>query len=169
MGLEFISKAVSDGTDTSLQVTGINTDDPYFVTLFNMQTQNNNETLDFRVTKSGSPDTTSNYDRAMKYITTAHSFGNRNEENSDHFQLIENLLNDSGGGQGFLYLYNFNNSSEYSYWTLSVISAVSNQRAAQVGGGIHTVDSASDGVQVFGSSSGTFVSGASLVLYKVIP
>jgi len=167
MGLLYVNKTVSDGTATTLKVTGIDSDDVYLLVLKLIQTENGNETINMRVTKSGDADSTSNYDRAYKVITSA-SGSNNVYENGTGGRIMENVNNANGGGQGLFYLYNFNSSDEYSYWTIENVCTVSNQSAGQAGGGSHTVASASDGIEVYGSSSGTFISGASAILYKVV-
>ena len=73
----------------------------------------------------------------------------------------------SGKKQADLHLYDFNNSSTYSYWNIENVCTVSNQSAGVAGSGVHTVASASDGVEIYGSSGGTFINGASAILYKV--
>ena len=162
-----VNKTVSDGSDTTLKVTGIDSDDVYLLDLKLIQTQNNNEVINMRVTKSGTADSTSNYDRAYKVISST-SFSNSNYENGTGGRIMENVDDAYGGGQGIFYLYNFNSSSEYSFWTIENVCIVSNQIAGAQGHGVHTVASASDGIEVYGSSGGTFISGASAILYKVV-
>ncbi len=167
MGLLYVNKTVSDGTATTLKVTGIDSDDVYLLVLKLIQTENGNETINMRVTKSGTADTTSNYDRGYRVLTSS-SGSNNSYQNGTGGRIMENVNNANGGGQGLFYLYNFNSSDEYSYWTIENVCTVSNQSAGQAGGGGHTVASASDGIEVYGSSSGTFINGASAILYKVI-
>jgi hypothetical protein len=167
MGLVQVNKTVSGGSDTTLKVTGIDSDDVYLLVLKLIQTQNNNEVIKMRVTKSGTADSTSNYDRASKVISST-SFSDSNYENGTGGRIMENVDDANGGGQGIFYLYNFNSSSEYSFWTIENVCTVSNQQAGSQGGGVHTVASASDGIEVYGSSGGTFISGASAILYKVV-
>ena len=162
-----VNKTVSGGSDTTLKVTGIDSDDVYLLVLKLIQTQNNNEVINMRVTKSGTAQTDSEYDRAYKVISST-AFSNSNYQNGTGGRIMENVNNANGGGQGLFYLYNFNSSSEYSFWTIENVCIVSNQSAGAQGGGVHTVGSASDGIEVYGSSGGTFISGASAILYKVV-
>ena len=168
MGLVQVNKTVSDGSVTTLKVTGIDSIDVYLLVLKLIQTQNNNETINLRVTKSGSADTTSNYDRAYKIFSSTSSFSNGTFENGTGTRIMENVDDANGGGQGIFYLYNFNSSSEYSFLTNENVCTVSNQQAGVAGGSVHTVASASDGIEVYGSSTGTFISGASAILYRVV-
>ena len=167
MGLSYVNKTVSDGSATTLKVTGIDSDNVYLLVLRLIQTQNTNETINMRVTKSGTADTTSNYDRGYRIMTSL-SYSNNSYENGTGGRIMENVNAANGGGQGIFYLHNFNSSDEFSYWTIDNVCTVSNQSAGQSGGGSHTVASASDGIEIYGSSSGTFISGASAILYKVV-
>ena len=166
--LVYVNKTVSDGSATTLKVTGIDSDDVYFLVLKLIQTQNNNETINMRVTKSGTADSTSNYDRAYWIISNISASALGNFENGTGSRIMENVDDANGGGQSLFYLYNFNSSSEYSFWTTENVSIVSNQSAGLFGGAVHTVASASDGIEVYGTSGGTFISGASAILYKVV-
>ena len=58
--LIYVNKVVSDGSATTLKVTGIDSDNVYLLALRLIQTQNNNEVINLRVTKSGTADSTSN-------------------------------------------------------------------------------------------------------------
>ena len=166
--LVYVNKAVSDGSATTIKVTGIDSDDVYLLVLKLIQTQNNNETINLRVTKSGTADSTSNYDRAYKIFSSTGAFSNGSFTNGTGTRIMENVDDANGGGQGIFYLYNFNSSSEYSFLTNENVCTVSNQSAGVSGGSVHTVASASDGIEVYGSSGGTFISGASAILYKVV-
>jgi len=163
-----INKAVGDNTSTVLTVTGINTDDVYMVAFHSLSTNSNNDVLKARVTTSGTPDSDSEYDRALVYFSNGGISTNRYGTNVDHWQVVENADDDNGGGQGILYLYNFNNSSEYSFYTQETVGTVSNQSAGQMGGGVHTVAESNDGFSMYSNAGTNFKTGATLVLYKVV-
>ena len=163
-----VATAVSDGTATYLDVTGIDTDDVYVVAYTLIRTTLNNEGNQLRVLKSSSPDTTGNYDQAHKHFSTITSFSNGYQTNATQFQIHDNSDDDNGGSQGLIYCYNFNLSSEYSFVTFENLSTVSNQQMSNTGGGVHTVASASNGVRMFGNAGNAFKSGARLTLYKVV-
>jgi|9_EtaG_2_1085328.scaffolds.fasta_scaffold06878_5 hypothetical protein len=163
-----INKAVGDGTSSSLTVTGINTDNVYMVAFHSLSTTTNNDVLKARVTTSGTPDSDSEYDRSLVYFSNTGVSANRYGSNVDHFQIVENADDDNGGGQGILYLYNFNDSSEFSFYTQETIGAVSNQNAGQIGGGVHTVQESNDGFSMYSNAGTNFKTGATLVLYKVV-
>jgi len=166
MGYEFVNKAVSSGSDNTLKVTGIDSDDVYLLVLRLIQTQNNNEVISMRVTKSGTG-VANNYHRQYQTINTAQAYYPSTNEGGTKSRIIENVDDDYGGGQSLLYLYNFNSSSEYSFWTNENVAIVSNQTLGSQGGGVHKIASASDGVEILGNSNGTFINGASAILYKV--
>ena len=163
-----INKAVGDNTSSVLTVTGINTDDVYMVAFHSLSTNSNNDVLKARVTTSGTPDSDSEDDRALAYISSGAISINRTGENADHWQVVENADDDNGGGQGILHLYNFNNSSKFSIYTQETVGTVSNQQAGQSGGGSHTVNEANDGFSIYSSNASNFQSGGTIVLYKVI-
>ena len=152
---EIVTSAVA-----SVTLTGIDsTYDVYMVKLSNVAPTTDGATPIFRVTKSGTADTTANYDYAVKQLRTDTTFGNNAEVN-----LSEWKSNDVGTNTGEVlnmisYLFNFNSSSEYSFITqeISQISSSGLHRGRQ-GGAVHTVASASDGMQ-FLMSSGNIASG----------
>jgi len=162
-----VNTAVSDGSQTTLTVTGINDDSVYMIVTSKLATNVNNEAQQLRVTTGGTADSDSEYDQAHRYISST-SQSNGNQENADKSSWIDNADDDNGGGQGIAYLYNFNNSSEPSSWAYETVATVSNQTAGLAGGTVHTVNEANDGVQVFGLNNGTYKSGARITLYKVV-
>lgn len=167
MGLVQVATSVSDGTATYLDVTGIDTDDVYMVAYTLIRTTQNNEGNQLRVLKSSSQDTTGNYDQAHKHFSTITSYSDGYQANASQFQIHDNSDDDNGGSQGLIYCYNFNSSSEYSFVTYENVSTVSNQQMSNMGGGVHTVASASNGVRMFGNAGNAFKSGARLTLYRV--
>jgi|9_EtaG_2_1085328.scaffolds.fasta_scaffold52551_2 hypothetical protein len=131
----------------------------YMVKLSNVAPTTDGATPIFRVTKSGTADTTANYDYTTKQLRTDSTFSNSAEVNINEWKS-----NDVGTNTGEVlnmisYLFNFNSSSEYSFITqeISQISSSGLHRGRQ-GGAVHTVASASDGMQ-FLMSSGNIASG----------
>ena len=133
--------------------------DVYMITVNNLAPTTDGATPIFRVTKSGTAQTDSEYDYAVKQLRTDTTFGNNAEANIDSFKI-----NDVGTGTGevanmVLYLFNFPNDSEYSFITQETtqISSSGLHRGRQ-GGAVHTVASASDGME-FKMGSGNIASG----------
>tara|TARA_R100001463_G_scaffold22956_2_gene55036 strand:+ start:1179 stop:1706 length:528 start_codon:yes stop_codon:yes gene_type:complete len=137
--------------------------DVYMVKYNNVQPDTDAQNLNVRFTVSGTPDTSSNYDRAFLRLSTAESYGTLSS--TDENKLRTSGQNSGTGTSettnGILYLFNFNNASEYSYITSEETSfgADTNTRGNQ-GGGVLTVSQACDGIQFLFSSgnidSGTF-------------
>ena len=146
----------------SVTLTGIDsTYDVYMVRYNNVLPVNDNVLLSNRVTVSGTADTTANYDYAYKLLQANTTFSNVSATND-----TDNVLGTNGTGgnestNGIMYLFNFNNASEYSFGTVenTLREADTNLRGIQ-GGYVHTVAQACDGIQFFYASgniaSGTF-------------
>ena len=167
-----MGKLVQVATETvtsavaSVTLTGIDSDDVYMLAINNYTTCFMIVVQRFRVTKSGTAQTDANYDSAYKELKADTSFSNGALTNNSDFQLnLQEMA--QGKYQAILYLYNFNSSSEYSfvaYESVQVNQTPNNHGTA--GGGVHTVASASDGIQ-FRFHSGNISSGT-FTLYKVI-
>ena len=115
-----------------------------------------------RVTVSGTPDTTANYDRARKVFRTDTTFTNDGASNQT-FTYIGAQINTTTNYQhnSIMYLFNFNNASEYSSATLeSATTMVSGYLFGNQGGWVHTVAQSCDGVQIYSENgnidNGTF-------------
>ena len=151
----------------SVTLTGINTDDVYMVTMSNMQPSADSQ-IYARVTTSGTADTDSEYDYAAKYLKADGSFANDASTNNDRWVPTSTQESDYGGYGMIMYLYNFNNSSEFSFVTYEeahIQSGTTTVRGLQ-GGGVHTVAETNDGIN-FSMGSGNIESGT-FTLYKVI-
>ena len=162
---ETVSSPVS-----SVTLTGINTDDVYMVAYNNVTPSVDARSISLRVTKSGTADTTSNYDYAYKSLNASSTFGNGAFTNDTEWQY---LVADSVGtgtsesANGILYLFNFNNA-EYSFITAEVTEVNSSATArGNQGGGVHTVQSSSDGLFWFDTAGGNIASGT-FTLYRVV-
>ena len=120
-----------------------------------------------RVTVSGTPDTTSNYDFAGKFLRSDTSFTTGNNTNQDEGQYSGLAVSTSpNSGNHILYLYDWNNSSEFSFWTMETTGFFDDSTdflGGHQGGGVHTVAQSCDGIQFF-SSSGN-ITGGTFTLY----
>ena len=136
--------------------------DVYMVKYNNVTPSVDARSISLRVTKSGTADATSNYDYAYKVFNSSGSFGNGAFTNDTEWQylVIDNVgTGTSESANGILYLFNFNNASEYSFITAEVTEVNSSTTArGNQGGGVHTVASASDGL-FFYMASGNIASG----------
>ena len=137
--------------------------DVYMVKYNNVTPSVDARSISLRVTKSGTADATSNYDYAYKVLNSASSFGNGAFTNDTEWQylVIDNVgTGTSESANGILYLFNFNNASEYSFITAEVTEVNSSATArGNQGGGVHTVASASDGLYFFDTAGGNIASG----------
>ena len=155
----------------SVTLTGINTDDVYMVTLNNVQGDTDIKNLQVQVTASGTAQTTANYDFAKKTLRANTTFSNNFNTNQTLVMVNSQLSLGTATGEsmhGILYLYNFNNASEYSFASeeLVFMDYSATRTMGGQGGWVYTVAEAHDGVH-FTFSGGNIASGT-LTLYRVI-
>ena len=152
----------------SVTLTGIDSDDVYMVAINNYAPVSDGVDPITRVTVSGTAQSTSNYDRAIKILKANTSFGDVTGTNRSAFDV----LTGAGTGEGeqnnaILYLYNFNSSSEYSFISVeNCANNASNNFFGSQGGAVYTVQETHDGIS-FSLSSGNIASGT-FTLYKVL-
>ena len=145
----------------SVTLTGIDSDDVYMLSASGIVVPASSDGQ-LRVTVGGTADTTANYDVAYKGLRADTTFSNISSTNGTSFgQVFQWSTYTTSGitGNGIVYLYNFNNASEYSFVTVeeSTFNTIQ-QLTGRQGGGVHTVASASDGIQ-FIMQSGNIASG----------
>ena len=118
-------------------------------------------TLRFRFTVSGTPDSSSNYDKAVEKLRADTGFNQSSNENYNYGRLS---ASGTGTGTGEVtnstyYLFNFPNSSEYSFITgEEVMLSYSPKLFGSQGGLVLTVAQATDGIQFY-MDSGNIASG----------
>jgi hypothetical protein len=166
MGLvQVATNTVTSGV-SYVDIIGTTTDDVYMITLSGVNVSTDQD-LFSRVLKSSSPDTTSTYDGADKTLRNDTTFGNSGYQNQDHF--FNDYLGDGVDEMGnmIFYLYNFNDSSEYSYLTVEscCVDNANPKLKGRQGGQAHTTASASNGMRYY-VASGTITAGT-FTLYKV--
>jgi hypothetical protein len=162
-----VNTATVTSATPSVTLTGIDSDDVYMVAYNDWKCDTNIVQNKIRITKSGSPDVTANYDFASKLMYATTTFGNNSGTNQT--EVGQDFIGTGTGeaSNGVLYLYNFNSSSEYSFITQEEVNYSHNPRLTGIAGGIvHTVASASDGIHFF-MTSGNITSGT-FTLYKVL-
>ena len=158
-----IAETTVSSAVASVTLTGIDsTYDVYMVRFNNVAPVTDNVNLLIRVTVSGVADTTANYDEAAKFLDSTTSFGTQSNTNQTYwFNSLAIGNSTSEQTNSILYLFNFNNSSEYSFYTKenTSLTYLAGNTGYQ-GGGVHTVAQSCDGLQFFFSSgniaSGTF-------------
>ena len=137
--------------------------DVYMVNAYNVKCATDNIFFNLRVLASGTEQTTSNYDWAGKVLRSGLTFTNQYGTNQNHMRLTGNPLGSATNevGNHTLYLFNFNNSSEYSFITQEgAYQNTVNNVEGNAGGFVYTVTEAHNGLLFYASSgnidSGTF-------------
>ena len=152
---------------SSVTLTGINDDSVYLFTWVGVTCASDVNQNQIRITKSGTAQSDSEYDFASKQLFASTSFVDNAQVNQTSF--IDLYIGNNTGemANGLMYLYNFNNSSEFSFVTREQVSlSFVPQLQGVMGGGVHTVASASDGVNYFMASGN--LTGGTFTLYKVV-
>ncbi len=162
-----IAETTVSSAVASVTLTGIDsTYDVYMVRVHNVTPETDGKSIQVQVTKGGTADTTSNYDRAFKELRAYAVFGDISSTNSADVGITDIGTAGNESFNGIFYLFNFPNSSEYSFCTFETTqrdSSNGNHNGAQ-GGFVHTVASASDGIH-FKMSTATNIAGGTFVLY----
>ena len=138
---EIVSSSVS-----SVSLVGIDSTFNVYALVLNNMTVSTTAFMYWRVTKSGTADTTANYDLAMKQLSTDRAFSNFNGTNQTQWGI--DAMTNTDNLNGIFYLFNFANASEYSFATWEQTKNEGGNLRAEQGGGVHTVASASDGMLV---------------------
>jgi len=161
---EIVSSAVA-----SVTLTGIDsTYDVYMVKVMNCTPDTDGQGLHFRFTESGTPNTTANYDVAIKNLRTASGFSNGSGTN-ETYGLVTGGATGSGTNEtanSIMYIFNANNASEYTFTTIegAILSNTNELRGGQ-GGNVFTSSSSVDGIQIFFDSGN--IESATLTLYAL--
>lgn len=145
----------------SVTLTGMTSDyDVYMFTMSNAIPVNDNVHTFARFTESGTANTTSNYDSAY-YNLNDSSFSTSSYTNRDNFYLINNYIGTPAGeiGNAVCYIFNSQESGEYTFITQEVAAAGHTYSLwGNQGGGVMTVTSTVDGIQIY-MESGNISSG----------
>lgn len=137
-----------------------NSYDVYVYQYINVHTSVDGATLNHRFLVSGTADTSSNYDSAEVLLTSGSAFAYEGRTNGTAISThrIGTATNESANGMW--YLFNFNNSSEYSFCTYenTTIENTTGTLRGKQGGGTLTVAQATNGLSIY-TSSGNIASG----------
>tara|TARA_R100000005_G_C4977275_1_gene188239 strand:+ start:1034 stop:1552 length:519 start_codon:yes stop_codon:yes gene_type:complete len=147
----------------SVTLTGISSNFDVYVLQYNQVAGNTGANGLLRFTESGTANSTANYDEADKTMRSAAAFGTHSATNGTSFIADWNVnAGTEGGTQNIHYIFNANNSSEYTFITneQTGLGVSTNGLMSFTGGGVFTVTSTVDGINYFMSSgdvdSGTF-------------
>jgi hypothetical protein len=135
---------------SSVILTGIDSDDVYFLTMNNVSPATLNADVFLRVTESGTASSDSDYDLAYKMLRTDTTFSNIDNTNQAQFQISGSLENEAGKTfNGQCYIYNANNSSGNTFITFeNNYMADDGTFLGNQGGGVYTQTTAVDGVSI---------------------
>ena len=150
-----------------VDLVGTTTDDVYVIFANNVTPSSDSQNFRFRVLESGTANTTSNYDYAHKFLTAGGSFGNFSDTNQTSIRFVSTGTATGEQTNQIVYIYNANNSSEYTFFTQeqSQLNEASVLTGVQ-GGGVFTSSSQVNGIRLF-FESGNIASGT-FTLYKVL-
>jgi len=159
-----INEAIVTTATPSVTLTGIDsTYDVYMFKFNNLEVDTDTRSVGFRVTVSGTADTSTNYDAVRKALLTSGTFGNGVNINQNFFLFsLGDSLGTAGNetANGIFYLFNFANSSEYSFFTMETTQVNSDGiHRGNAGGGVHTVAQACDGIQLVLNGTGNISAG----------
>ena len=165
--LKKVSTTTVSSAVSSVSLTGIDSNNVYVVMYNDVQPATDAQKLQVRFLASGTPNTTSNYAKAVRILRTS---TDPNIQGDNGQTSIKSL--DQGGTateetmSGIHYLFNLNNASERSTITIegSARSSIGELNARN-GGGFLAVNEAHNGIQYF-FASGDIASGV-FSLYKI--
>jgi len=136
----------------SVTLTGIDSTYDVYVLITNGMGGNSNANGRLRFTESGTANSTANYDEAYKGLKSGGAFSVHSATNSTSFIADWNVnVGTAGSSQNVHYIFNANNSGEYTFITNEQVGwgTGSNRAMSFTGGGTFTVASTVDGINYF--------------------
>ena len=160
MGLvQIATNTVSSSSVTQVQLTGIDDNSVYMVTINNMTTDYDNADIYLNYIKASdsSVDTTNNYSSANKGLYSASTFQNNTQSGQNNLKIMFARGNQSTEkSNAIIYLYNTFLSSEYSFSTFECNGFnYSAQLYGEQGGGVLPQASTVDGIRLDFQSTNT--------------
>ena len=166
--LVLVNTVVADGTTAEVTITGIDSTYDVYLLQFENYGYVSDQIPVFRVTEGGTTRTDSEFDRAAKTLFSVTSFGNESGVNETQTNLatIDTEADAGKGLNGNIFIFNANNSSEYTFFTIETVGIRSaNQELLGIAGGaVWTRTSAVDGV-TFRNGGGVNIDSLTLKLY----
>jgi hypothetical protein len=172
-----MGKLVQVATETvtsavaSVTLTGIDSDDVYMISISGWTCSVDNKAPFGRVTVSGTGQTT-NYAGAQLNLHSNSAFVDGYYSSSfgsdDKFYFAEEIgTGTSEQCNMIIYLYNFNNSSEYSFISYEPVEWTASPRlTGRTGGGVHLSTETNNGMEFFMASGN--ITGGVFTMYKVL-
>lgn len=154
-----IDQIIASGNPSTMKVTGIDTTYDVYIMYFKNVVPSADDRLGIRVTKGGEIQSDSEYDNARTGMPVSGNFQD-NEDTDDSKILLGTTESTGDGAFGMVHLFDFNSSSKYDFITFeTVMYASTPQLFGEVGAGVHTVESASDGISFYWNNNSSFSSG----------
>ena len=168
MGLAQVDKEIVTSNVATVNLTTINSDDVYMVVLSGVTLDTDGQQIYMRVTTGGTADSDSEYDKSSQVIRSNTTTGTTSDENESSWRIQGAVGNSTGEADNhIIYLFNFNASDEYSYYTNDSVCLTSSAYSyGYKGGGYHTIAESNDCVEFFVQSSNNF-NGGSFTLYRI--
>ena len=161
-----VSSAVS-----SVSLVGIDSTYNVYKLTFSNVFASADDDMQIRVTTSGTADSDSEYDIASLDLKTSGSFGSTSGTNQTQWDFSAGIgTSGTNSHNGVMYLFNFHNSSEYSFVTMENTTTrqdTSDELFGFQGGGVHTVAETNDGINFF-LASGNNIAGGTFKLYGLV-
>jgi len=160
--LELIEEQTFSAT-TTIDFTSIkgNKYDVIVAQLNDVQTNGGNDNIDMRFYESGVLETASVYQYALQYGYPS-TFGETKSTGANRMVIAPNQ--NSENTNGYIYFYNLNNSSKYSFYTVQTTNLSGGNFFFYFGGGMLPQASVVDGIRFF---SDTYNLEGSIKLYGV--
>ena len=160
--LELIEEQTFSAT-TTIDFTSIkgNKYDVIVAQLNDVQTNGGNDNIDMRFYESGVLETASVYQYALQYGYPS-TFGETKSTGANRMVIAPNQ--NSENTNGYIYFYNLNNSSKYSFYTVQTTNLSGGNFFFYFGGGVLPQASVVDGIRFF---SDTYNLEGSIKLYGV--
>jgi len=157
-----IDEEIVSGSVASVDLTGISsTFDVYMVKFNNVSPVSDGVDLFCRVTEGGTPNTSANYDFCVRLMrASATEFGVEGT-NQTRFDFGNNIGTATGETtNGTIYIFNANNSSEFTFITTEFVEVNSTpELTSWTGGGAFTSTSSVDGLHFFFDGSSNIATG----------
>ena len=168
MGLVQVATTTVTSAVASVTLTGIDSDDVYMVTVMGAEMSSQVD-IPFRFTVGGTADSSSNYDYVSKRLKASSSFANISATNQAQIDMSV-AVGTNEQGYFNIYIFNANNSSEYTFCTLESVNTSDGSTLVQgdAGGGVLTVAQATDGIQFFDNAGTANITSGTFTLYKVV-
>ena len=145
--LELIEEQTFSAT-TTIDFTAIkgNVYDVMVAQLNDVQTNGGSDNIDMRFYESGVLETASVYQYALQYGYPS-TFGETKSTGADRMVIAPNQ--NSENTNGYIYFYNLNNSSKYSFYTVQTTNLSGGNFFFYFGGGVLPQASSVDGIRFF--------------------